>query len=38
MQHKTLAELSAGLDSGDYTSEELTTACLARIDWMYGPV
>ena len=38
MQHKTLAELSAGLDSGDYTSEELTTACLERIERLNGPL
>ena len=32
MHQKTLVELAAGLQSGDFSSEELTRACLARIN------
>jgi aspartyl-tRNA(Asn)/glutamyl-tRNA(Gln) amidotransferase subunit A len=32
MYHNTIAELSAGLRAGEYTSEELTRACLERIE------
>jgi aspartyl-tRNA(Asn)/glutamyl-tRNA(Gln) amidotransferase subunit A len=32
MYHNTIAELSAGLRAGGYTSEELTRACLERIE------
>ena len=31
MHQKTLVELAAGLQAGDFSSEELTRACLARI-------
>ncbi len=31
MHHKTLVELSAGLRQGEYSSEELTRACLDRV-------
>jgi aspartyl-tRNA(Asn)/glutamyl-tRNA(Gln) amidotransferase subunit A len=32
MYHNTIAELCAGLRAGEYTSEELTRACLERIE------
>ncbi len=35
---RTLAELSAGLAAGDYTSVELTKACLSRIEQHDGEI
>ncbi len=32
MHQKTLVELAAGLQAGDFSSEELTRACLARVN------
>jgi aspartyl-tRNA(Asn)/glutamyl-tRNA(Gln) amidotransferase subunit A len=36
MHQKTLVELAAGLQAGDFSSEELTRACLARVNDLDG--
>ena len=38
MYDKTIAELSAGLRAGEYSSAELTDACLDRIESLGAPL